>query len=101
MIAWGVILVSSDARAAGAGSVPGPSSDGDAPWLAHGFLSLSSLAEAAVQPQALFDRGEVASKAMRRMKSSEELIIVAEVCESLDQAGTWDFLYGLRVLVAT
>jgi len=100
IIACGLGIVSADAVAAGAGSVPGPSSDADWSWMWHGFLTMSSGAEAAVVGEMLFDRREVDSKAMRRVKPNESLVFVTEVVQSIDQGGTFDLLYGVRVLIA-
>ena len=38
LVAFGAIVVSMDAFTAGAASVPGPISDGDADWMMHGFM---------------------------------------------------------------
>ena len=101
LICFGVILVSNEAAAAGAASVPGPFTDGDADWMWHGFLSVSSLAESAIFGDAAFDRVIVDTKAMRKVKSSQSLIFVAEVASSQDATGTFDYMYGLRILGAS
>ena len=101
VIAAGIIKVSDEALAAGAGSIPSPHTDADAEWIWHSYLTISSLAEAAVAPQALFDRAVVDSKAMRKFKSSDSLAFMVEVADSLDQGGSFDFSYGYRSLVAS
>ncbi len=101
VIAVGVIKVSDEALAAGVASIPSPDTDGDAEWIWHGYLIVSAGAEAAVVTDAMFDRVEVDSKAMRRFKASDSLAVVAEVCDSSDQAGTADLMYGLRLLLGS
>ncbi len=101
MIAMGIIIAQDTAIAAGSGSLPGPFTEGDAPWLWHGHLWLSSGAEAAVQDPALFQRLAVDSKAMRKVKASEGLVFVTEIAQVVDQAGTWDCQIGLRFLLAS
>ncbi len=100
MVAVGLIVVSSEAFAAGAGSVPSPGSDSEAPWLWHDHLSMSSGAEAAVVTDAYFDRIQIDNKAMRRLKPNENIAFMAEVCATADMGGSLDLMYGLRVLVA-
>jgi len=100
IIAVGIIKVSDEAFAAGAGSVPGPHSQGDAEWIWHSYLTVTSLAEGAIATNALFDRVVIDSKAMRKCKASETIILVAEVADGVDQGGTWDMLYGFRALTA-
>ncbi len=101
MIAVGIIKATDEAVAAGVASLPHPHSDGDAEWIWHRYLSISSLAEPAVVTDALFDRAIIDSKAMRRFKQNEVVVLVAEVADGLDQGGTWDMMYGYRVLFGT
>ena len=100
MVQFGIAVVSLPAATAGAGSVPSPVTEATYPFIWRGELSMSSLAEAAVQPDMLGNRITVDTKAMRKMKSTETLVLVAEVAASLDQGGTFDFLYSLNVLSA-
>ena len=100
LIAFGMMIVQEEAFDAGSASVPGPR-EYSADWFWHGFMWLSSLAESAVQPQALWQRLEIDSKAMRRLKPNDAIILVAEVASAVDQAGTFDFQYGFRCLKGT
>ncbi len=100
IVSVGAIVASADAIAAGTGSLPGPDSDGDDEWIWHGNLLLSSGAEAAVNTNSLFDRLEIDSKAMRKLKQNQAIVLVGEVAFSLDQGGTFDFMYGARFLTA-
>ena len=100
VICYGLIIVSENALGAGVASMPHPFTDAEVSWIAHGFASVSSLAEAAVQPDALFTRVEVDSKAMRKVKPTEQLVLVVESVISVDQAGTWDMMAAFRVLFA-
>ncbi len=98
IIAFGLIVVSENAFAAGVASVPHPHTDSEASWIWHNYVWLSSGAEAAVNTNSLFARVEVDTKAMRKVKNTERLVMVGEVCSIVDQGGTWDFQYGLRLL---
>ncbi len=98
LVAIGLILADTRAVAAGAASMPGPASEGNAPWFWHGFLWLSSGAEAAVNQNSLFHRLEIDSKAMRKMKESQTVAAVIEVCDVVDQGGTFDVMLGARAL---
>ncbi len=46
----------------------------------------------------LFDWTMVDSKAMRKMKPNESIVLVAEVAGSNDVGGTVDFVYSINVL---
>ena len=100
MIAFGIIKVSNEALAAGAGSIPSPDTDADAEWIVHGHLWVTSGAEAAIVNEGLFDRKVVDSKAMRKAKPSDSLAVMFETCITNDQTGTVDLTYGIRVLSA-
>ncbi len=100
LIALGMMVVKENAFAAGVASVPHPGVDGEADWFWFGYASLTTAAEAAVSGafSGLFHRVPVDSKAMRKMKGDEKVILVAEVVEAVDQGGTFDLLYGFRTL---
>ncbi len=97
-LALGIIIVGNSAFAAGAASCPGPQSQSSDDWIWHTYLSVSSLSEAAIQPDALFARVVIDSKAMRKAKVDETVIFMAEVADSNDQAGTIDLQYAFRLL---
>ena len=101
LVCFGIIIVSNEAFAAGVASVPKPFTDADADWMWHGFLSVTSGAETGIVSDFLVDRVLVDSKAMRKVKSSQTLIFVAEVASSQDAAGTFDYMYGIRILGAS
>jgi len=101
LIAFGMIIVSDNAFAAGVGSVPAPFADIVDDWFVHGFLSVSSGAEGAVVTNPIYDRLTINSKAMRKMKNSERIVMVAETVESIDQGGSVDLLAGCRLLTAS
>ncbi len=98
LLAFGIMPVSDDAFAAGAASMPSPSADLDASWMWHAFASVSSGAFSSEQPQAGFMRIEIDGKAMRRLKSNETLALLGAVCTVVDATGTWDLLFGARIL---
>ncbi len=98
MIAFGITIVKTPAFTAGAASVPSPVTEADADWLWQGYISLSSLAEAAIAPNFLAGNVEIDSKAMRKLSTGDSIIMVGEVYESLDQTGSFDFGYLMRIL---
>ena len=100
LVACGIGIVSTDAAAVGGASTPGVGEDPGYPWIWHQFMWVSSLGEAAVQPQALFHRVEVDSKAMRRVGLNETLIFTCQIVKVVDGTGTLDVEYGLRILTA-
>ncbi len=99
-VAIGLIIVKTAAAAVGSSAVPTPFTEPSASWIWMTYVTVSSLAEAAAQPDALFARVVIDSKSMRRIKADESCILVAEVCNSIDQGGTFDIMFGLRSLSA-
>ncbi len=100
IVAWGLIKVAANQVSVGVTSMPHPFTDIEDDWIAHGYVNLSSGADAAIQPDAAFQRVTVDSKAMRKFKATESLAVVVEVGNSLDQGGSFDWGYGFRVLFA-
>ena len=98
LVGVGIGLVSSTAFAAGVASLPSPVAEGGYPWIWHGYFSVSSGQEAAITDQWLVDRREIDSKAMRKMRQDQSLVLVAEIADSVDQTGEVNILYGTRVL---
>ncbi len=97
----GVALVKTE----GVGEIPeletAGSDEGD--WLWTGSLFVSSGAEAAVVSDGLFDRIDVDTRAMRRVKGAQDSLIFAiqtPAVTTVDATGTVDVIYGLRVLQA-
>ena len=99
LIVFGLIIVSDQAFAAGAASVPSPDADSDAEWIWQGSCWVSSGNEAAIVSDGLFDRIVIDSKAMWKAKPNDVIVLMGEVVESVDQAGTFDFQYYFRSLV--
>ena len=83
-------------------TVPRPSTDGSFPWLWHGWLHVSnfaaSFATAGSSQAAMSDSIIVDSKAMRKVKETEVMILAFEVCESDDKTGSTSLGAGFRVL---
>ena len=98
LVVFGLIIVPTPAFVAGAASVPSPLTEDADDWLWQGSAFLTSLAEGAVATDFLSAQIPVDSKAMRIMSADETLILVAEIAESQDQAGTLDFAYSIRIL---
>ena len=86
-LAVGIAIVSARAAAAGAASIPRPSSEGAYPWIWHGWLFGSTIGGINVGDAAQSMRLEVDSKAMRKLKETEVMILAFEVCESIDLGG--------------
>jgi len=95
-IAIGLAIVSARAVAAGAASLPRPATEGSYPWLWHGWSITSSVA--GLVADGMLARLEVDSKAMRKVKETEVMALVFEVCESVDQGGSVQLDGGFRVL---
>ena len=98
LIVFGITIVNVTAFTAGVAAVPSPVSEPDANWIWMGDVWLSSHAEAAISDTFLGQRLVIDSKAMRKIKPDEVQIIVGEVAESVDQTGTFDWQYHMRVL---
>ncbi len=99
VVAVGLILVTTDALAAGAASVPGPSSDADASWIWHAFLPVH--VQAAIAGEEFVARAVIDSKAMRRIKGGNESLVW--VIENIVTSGTpaIDVSMGCRFLVGS
>ncbi len=67
-------------------------------WLWTGVLAVSALAEGTVSLQALFDRIEIDSKAMRKMKVGERLVFVSETVAVSAAGGTIDIMMTTSAL---
>ena len=102
-IVLGLIVADDDQLAAGVSAFPTPAADADAEWIWVGSLLVSSGAEAAVVEDGLFDRISLDSKAMRRVKQNDNVVLVAETPAngSVDQTGTVDVIGFIRVLFGT
>ncbi len=70
-------------------------------WIWTGALFVSSCSEAAIVDDSLFDRIEIDTKAMRRIKPNEVLAMVIEApaAGALDQTGTIDVMVQYRALL--
>jgi len=96
--AVGITVAGDRAVAAGVASLPGPQSQGEAPWLWHDYLTVSSGSEAAVISEFLVDRVTLDSKAMRKVRDDQTLVLMAEISESADMGGTVNLMYACRIL---
>ncbi len=95
-------IVSSDAFAAGAGSVPDPASEPEYPWLWWNSFTLSSQIAAGTDDFGLSVRAvEVDTKAMRKIKPGESLLWVMQSSASAGSLATSIFFEQTRVLVGT
>ncbi len=98
-IAYGIIRVTDVQNVAS--EVPRAFTDAGAPWIVHGYVHLSSGAEAAINSERLVWGVEIDSKSMRKVKATDNLMFACEVADSVDQTGTFDFAVAVRVLFAS
>jgi len=98
LVTFGIIVTTAVAFATGTTALPSPVAESDKDWMWIGSAFLTSGAEAAVIPDRLSAEIEVDSKAMRKVKPNDTVVLIGEVAESVDQTGTWDFQYYVRML---
>jgi len=101
MVRAGLIVITADAAVAGI--VPGPGSDRGEDWFWTGQIFLTSGAEAAIIPDRLSGQIVVDSKAMRKLKPGNTIVLAVETLASeiTDQGGTLDFYYAIDGLSRT
>ena len=103
IVGLGLIIVSDEALAAGVASVPTPGTDADAPWLWHQFVPLQAQAGtsvgASLNAMSVVARGEIDSRAMRRVKQNESIVMSMETT-SLAGTPAVDIALGYRILTA-
>ena len=80
IVAIGLIIVPTEARTAGVGSVPTPLSDMEAPWIWHEIFTLGPAVSATDDGGDLSRNVQFAidGKAMRKFRTDEELTFIAE-----------------------
>ncbi len=86
IITLAIGVVSTDAAAAGAGSVPDPVSDSEYPWIfydiVHMFSPFAIDGTGSDDSGALIVRRDIDSKAMRKIKPGQDLIMVSQYVDS-------------------
>ncbi len=96
-------IISTDAFAAGSGSVPDPASEPEYPWLWWDEMFLEAIVTTATSLSPAFgmtyQRHEVDSKAMRKVKPGESLIWVAQTATVAGAPTTIISLGGTRTLI--
>ena len=99
MSAAGLILVSEEQLAVGASAIPNSAdiNDMDADWIWHQWMPMLSQAVVATQMDETYFRAVIDSKAMRRVKPTQTLVMRTA---NIAQAGTpgLDYSLGCRVL---
>ena len=98
-VGLGIIILKDSVVTAGAASMPGPSNVLDAEWVWHQWVPL--LSQTGTQSDDVggqVARVEIDSKAMRKVKSNEQIVFVAD---AIIHAGTptVDLVVGGRILV--
>ncbi len=99
---FGLGIVSTDAATVGASAMPDPGDEADYPWLWYGQILLRSNVAAgptAYGPAA--EKLEVDSKAMRRFKPGQSLVLVMEHAQVSGAPITEFDMSVFRVLIAT
>ena len=92
---YGIAIVSDQAFAAGAASLPGPWTDLDYPWVVHQMWAFSwAVADATGREISSPLATVIDNKAMRKVKSGETVVTLAE-----SQAGAVTIMAPFRMLV--
>jgi len=101
-LTWGLGIVSSDAFAAGVAGMPDPAGDVGYPWLWWHSMHLFSYVAAGEEAFGVTaQRAEVDTKAMRRIKPDQTLLMLCQVSNVVGAVAV-DITFGqLRVLVGT
>ncbi len=99
IVSMGLIVTTEEQLLVGATAIPDPALDLDAEWVWHGYLLvMGDSADLDTTPAT--DTLEIDSKAMRRMKQSQNLSFVAGSDSPLGSRGVI-LAGGFRVLVGT
>jgi hypothetical protein len=100
-IAMGIGVASDDAFTATA--LPDLSSEPEFPWIWHNwfYVSSGSLAALSTSTENLIHKVVVDSKSMRKINAGQSIFVSVQVGDVQDQTGTFDFGYGLRLLVGS
>ncbi len=99
---FGLAVVSTDASDAGSGSMPDPGVEFDFPWLwwkSSGILVTAATAD--VGSQVSGERINFDSRAMRKVKPRESLVIIAQYVDLVGTSPITVGISGMRVLVGT
>ena len=101
-VTWGLAVLSTDAVTAGVGSVPDPAGDADFPWMWWGSMQLDSFVSAAEEVWGTTaQRQEVDTKAMRKIKPNESVLMIGQIGGSVG-APVIDVAIGkMRMLIGT
>jgi len=99
-VAMGLAVISSDAFAAGVVAVPDPAGELDYPWLWWNSVKLFTDSGASIDNFGMqYQRVEVDSKAMRKMKPGESLVFIAQTLAAVGV--TRINVAHIRVLIGT
>ncbi len=99
-VVFGLGIFSNDAIAAGAGSLPDPSAEPEYPWMWYGEAQLHTIA-ANVAENGVSDRLVVDTKAMRKFKPGEGLVLVGQYVNITGLPNVVVTVGRLRVLIGT
>ena len=100
IVAFGLVVVSSQAANAGGVSLPGPIADIEADWLWHTFVSMDAiiLTVADANARLVVHRVEIDAKAMRKIPGDSVVVLVGET--TAIGFPDVDALAGMRFLLA-
>ena len=98
VVGLGLIVVHSNAVTAGGLALPGPIEDDGADWLWHQYVPLDAITLTSADPNArsVVVRVEVDAKAMRRVPSDHEVVLMGEL--STTSFASVTALAGIRML---
>jgi len=101
-LTWGLGIVSTDAVAAGAASMPDPADEPEYPWLWWGDMDLASNLAAGVNAWGISAQQlEVDTKAMRRIKPGQSLVWIVQSTGAAGTPVTQLEIGQTRVLIGT
>ncbi len=101
-LAFGLGIISTDAFAAGGGSVPDPGDEAEYPWIWWGQMHLEAFATGGTEPWGSSSQYiEVDTKAMRKMKPGQSLAWIVQVQGASGAPVTEITLGQTRVLIGT
>jgi len=102
ILTTGVAILSTDAVTAGAASLPDPATEPEFPWIWWGEFRLDSFFAGAVDGSGPgWQRYEIDSKAMRKIKPGESLVTIVEITNVIGAPVTLIDVGQLRVLIGT
>jgi len=102
ILTWGLGIVSTDASIAGSASMPDPAGEAEYPWMWWNTLVLRSNLAAGINSWGSSNqRLDIDTKAMRRVKPGQSLVMVIEASGASGAPVTEVITSQIRVLIGT